>query len=249
MSNLITVTPDTLEEHGFFCKMSARKSHAWQAKRDWLLARFSEGLELRLLGSKQRGFVEFMPAARCWRAIENADDLMAIHCLWVVGKSKGQGHARALMDEVERTARIRGFNGVTVLASKGNWLAKPEVFAHFGYETAEEAAPGFSLMVKRFAPGPAPRLSGSWAAKAAACGPGLTVLRSAQCPYLEDAASHVRSFAEAQGIGFHDILLETADAIRSRAPSPYGVYALVKDGRLTAYHYLTPRELPKVLAL
>ncbi|MBV7377797.1 hypothetical protein [Maritimibacter dapengensis] len=249
MSNLITVTPDTLEEHGFFCKMSARKSHAWQAKRDWLLARFSEGLELRLLGGKQRGFVEFMPAARCWRAIENADDLMAIHCLWVVGKSKGKGHARALMEEVERTAHVRGFKGVTVLASKGNWLAKPEVFAHFGYETVEEAAPGFSLMVKRFAPGPAPRLSGSWAAKAAACGPGLTVLRSAQCPYLEDAAEHVKTFAAAQVIPFKDVRLESAADIRTRAPSPYGVYALVRDGRLVAYHYLLPKDLAQVLAL
>lgn len=249
MTGLIAVTPDTLEKHGFFCKMSARKTSAWQDKREWMLARFAEGMELRLLGGKERGFVEFMPASQCWRAIEDADDLMAIHCIWVVGKSKGHGHARTLLEEVERTARARGFNGITVLASKGNWLAKPALFAHFGFEMVEETAPGFALMVKRFAPGPTPRLSGGWAAKAAACGAGLTVLRSAQCPYLEDAAEHVRTFAAAQGIPFKDVRLESAADIRTRAPSPYGVYALVRDGRLVAYHYLLPKDLAQVLAL
>lgn len=243
MTELITVTADTVQKHGFFCKMSARKSHAWQAKRDWLIARFEEGLEMRLLGDRQRGFVEFMPGDKAWRAVEDAGELMLIHCLWVVGKSKGQGHARALMDEVERTARDKGFSGVAMLASSGNWLAKPEVFAHFGFETVDRAEPGFELMVKRFAPGPTPRLSGGWAEKAAACGPGLTVLRSAQCPYLEDATATVRNFADAEGLPFSEHVIETAEDLRARAPTPYGVYALVRDGRLIASHYLLEKEL------
>lgn len=249
MSQIITVTADTVEQHGFFCKMSARKTHAWQAKRDWITARFAEGLQLRLLGEKQRGFAEFMPGDRCWRAIEDAGDLMVIHCLWVVGRSKGQGHARALMEDIERTACDKGFGGLAVLASRGNWMASPDLFAHFGFTTVEEQAPGFSLMVKRFAPGPTPRLSCDWAAKAAACGPGLTVLRSAQCPYLEDAAAHVAAYAESTDQPFQDIVLESAEAIRTRAPTPYGVYALVRDGKLKAYHYLLPKDLPKVMEL
>ena len=59
MARIVTVTADTVDEHGFFCKMSARKSPALQAKRDWLLARFEEGLQLRLLGDGERGFIEF----------------------------------------------------------------------------------------------------------------------------------------------------------------------------------------------
>jgi GNAT superfamily N-acetyltransferase len=248
MNEIIAVTPDTVQKHGFFCKMSARKTHAWQAKRDWLIARFDEGLELRLLGDKERGFVEFMPGDLAWRAVEDAGDLMLIHCLWVVGKSKGQGHARALLDEVERTARANGFNGLAVLASSGNWLVKPEVFAHFGCETVEEDGP-FALMVKRFAPGPTPRLSGGWAEKAAACGPGLTVLRSAQCPYLEDAAAIVGKLADESGVPFTDVVIESAAELRARMPTPYGTYALVQDGRVVAYHYLLEKQLREVLDL
>ena len=40
MTELVTVTAGTVERHGFFCKMSARKTKAWQDKRDWLLQRY-----------------------------------------------------------------------------------------------------------------------------------------------------------------------------------------------------------------
>ena len=243
MVEIITVTVDTVEEHGFFCKMSARKTTAWQAKRDWLKARFEEGLQLRLLGGGERGFVEFMPGGKCWRAIDGADDFIVIHCLWVVGKSKGLGYAKALLDEVETYAHANGFRGVAALTGSGNWLISPGVLEHRGYMCVDRAERGFELTVKSFAGGPMPRLSGGWHAKAEACGPGLTVLRTAQCPYLEDAAKHARSAAEKRGIPFTDHVIDSAEDLRARAPSPYGTYALVRDGKLLSYHYLLEKQV------
>ena len=98
MVEIVTVTAENVDTYGFFCKMSARKSAAWQAKRAWLSDRFAEGLQLRLLGEGERGFIEFMPGAKSWRAIEDADAFVVIHCLWVVGKSRGKGYAKALVD-------------------------------------------------------------------------------------------------------------------------------------------------------
>lgn len=248
MTEIITVTADNVEKHGFFCKMSARKTSAWQAKRDWLTARFDEGLQLRLLGGGERGFVEFMPGDKAWRAIDGAGDFVVIHCLWVVGKSKGHGHSTALLDEVETWARDQGYRGVAALTSTGNWLITPGVLEHRGYASVDRADPGFDLMLKRFSPGPDPRLSGTWDAKAAACGAGLTVLRSAQCPYLEDAASHACNAADKLGLVFTDRLIETAADLRAQSPTPYGTYALVRDGRLIAYHYLLEKQILAALA-
>jgi len=248
MVDLITVTADTVEEHGFFCKMSARKSTAWQAKRDWLTARFDEGLQLRLLGDGERGFVEFMPGAKCWRAIDKAEDFAVIHCLWVVGKSKGRGFAKALVDEVERWAKAEGFRGVAALTGTGNWLISPGVLEHRGYACVDRAERGFELTVKSFAGGAMPHLSGGWHAKAEACGPGLTVLRSAQCPYLEDAAAHARGAADKLGLAFTDRVIETAEELRALSPSPYGTYALVHDGKLLSYHYLLEKQILATLA-
>ncbi|MCF3592996.1 GNAT family N-acetyltransferase [Rhodobacteraceae bacterium LMO-12] len=248
MSELIRVTADTLEHHGFFCKMSARKTKAWADKRDWLLARFDEGLQLRLLGGGQRGFIEFIPGAYAWRAIEGAEDLVVIHCLWVVGKSKGQGHARALLDSAEDWARDNGYRGVAALTSSGNWLIRKGILELRGYESVEAAAPGFDLMLKRFAPGKAPRLSGGWEKKAAEMGPGLAVLRSAQCPYLEDAAAHARDAAEELGLKFSDRVITSAEELRRLSPTPYGVFALTHEGRLLASHYLLKKDILKAVA-
>ncbi|GKY88869.1 GNAT family N-acetyltransferase [Sinisalibacter aestuarii] len=243
MVDIITVTAETVDDYGFFCKMSARKSPAWQAKRAWLLNRFAEGLQLRLLGEGERGFIEFMPGAKCWRAIDDAEDYMVIHCLWVVGASKGQGHAGALLDTAETWAREAGFRGIAALTGSGNWLISPGVLEHRGYTCIDRAEHGFQLTAKTFESGTVPHLSGGWHTKAEACEPGLTVLRSAQCPYLEDAAMHASRAADRLGLAFHDRVIETADDLRRLSPSPYGTYALVHDGRLVSYHYLLEKQI------
>jgi GNAT superfamily N-acetyltransferase len=248
MVGIITVTEETVETHGFFCKMSARKSQAWQDKRAWLRARFAEGLQLRLLGDGERGFVEFIPGRHAWRAIEGAEDFVVIHCLWVVGKSKGKGHSTALLDEVEAWARQNGFRGVAALTSSGNWLIAPGVLERRGYRVAETATPGFALLVRAFEPGPEPRLSGGWEDKARALGPGLVVLRSAQCPYLEDAAANARAAAEKLGLRFSDRIIETAQDVRRLSPTPYGVFALVLDGVLISSTYLLEKDILKRIA-
>ena len=93
-----------------------------------------------------------------------------------------------------------------------------------------------------------PHICGGWTRKAEACGSGVTVLRSAQCPYLEDAAAKVRTVAQELGLPFREVMIESADDVRHLSPTPYGTYALVKDGTAVAYSYLTEAELRKVLA-
>jgi len=248
MTGILTVTAETVEQHGFFCKMSARKTEAWRAKRDWLQARFAEGLQMRLLGDGERGFVEFMPGDLAWRAIDLAADLVVIHCLWVVGKSKGKGFSGLLLDQVETWARDQGFRGVAALTSSGNWLIGREVLERRGYVSVDQAAPGFDLMLNAFAPGPLPRLSGGWQAKTAAMGPGVSVLRSAQCPYLQDAAEHAGRAAQRLGLPFTDRVLTTAAQLRDLSPTPYGVFALACDGRLLSSTYMLEKDVLKALA-
>ena len=248
MAEIITVTADTVDEHGFFCKMSARKSHAWQAKRDWLLARFEEGLQLRLLGDGERGFIEFMPGPKSWRAVDDVADFVVIHCLWVVGKSRGRGFARDLVAEAETWARENGYHGVAALTSRGNWLIAPGIVEHLGFRRVDSCGEKFELWVKAHSNHKVPHICGGWTRKAEACGSGVTVLRSAQCPYLEDAAAKVRTVAQELGLPFREVMIESADDVRHLSPTPYGTYALVKDGTAVAYSYLTEAELRKVLA-
>lgn len=243
MVDIITVTADNVDEYGFFCKMSARASPGWAQKRAWLEDRFAEGLQMRLLGGGERGFIEFMPGAKSWRAIEDAEDFVVIHCLWVVGGSRGQGFAKSLIDTAETWAREHGYRGVAALTGSGNWLISPGLLEHHGYRCVDRAENGFELTVKVFTGGSMPRLSGGWHAKAEACGPGLTVLRSGQCPHLEDAAAQAREAADELGIPFTDRLISTARELRELSPTPYGTYALVHDGKLLSYHSLQTQQI------
>ena len=241
---LIPVTPETVGKTGFFCKMSARGKPGYEQKLAWLRDRFAEGLQMRLLGDGERGFVEFIPGAYAWRAIDDADAYMVIHCLWVVGRSKGKGFSNLLLDAVEAHAIQNGFKGVAAVTSSGHWLIDAGILERRGYSAVDTAPPGFSLLVRRFSDDvPAPRFCGDWERKLSARASGLVVYRSGQCPYLDDAAQHARSYAQEAGIPFDDIVLNSAEAVRSLSPTPYGVYAMVLNGRLLSYHYLLKKQI------
>ena len=89
-SEIITVTAQNIETTGFFCYMSKKKSEGYGRKLKWLRDRFGEGMCIKLLKLPERGFIEYIPGEHAWRAI-HADGYLFIHCLWVVGKSKGKG--------------------------------------------------------------------------------------------------------------------------------------------------------------
>jgi len=68
-----------------------------------------------------------------------------------------------------------------------------------------------------------------------------------QCPYIPDATRAVLEVAEARGLAARVVELSSSQQVRECAPSPYGVFQIVYDGRLLSYHYLLPKDLDKRL--
>jgi hypothetical protein len=89
---ILDVGPENVGELGFFCYMSKRKSEGYARKLSWLERRFDEGLRIKMLELPDRGFIEYIPGEYAWRTVD-ARGFFFIHCLWVVGKSKGNGFA------------------------------------------------------------------------------------------------------------------------------------------------------------
>lgn len=243
---LTDVNAGNVEQTGFFCYMSRRKSAGYKRKLEWLKDRFAEGMRLKMLGSGERGFIEYLPAEYAWRPVE-AEGYMFIHCLWVVGKSKGKGYGKKLLDAVVRDARKAGMKGVAILASEGNWLVGPKLLERNGFEVVDEARPRFVLMARRFGRSQPPRFAGGWEQKAKRFGKGLTVVRTDQCPYIDDAVNSVREAASERGFRFREVVLKSAEDVRKRCPSAYGTFSIVLDGRLFSYHYLTKNDLKQRL--
>ena len=227
--------------------MSKKKSEGYQNKLRWLNDRFAEGMRIKKLPLPERGYIEYMPGEHAWRAV-NADGFMLIHCLWVVGKSKKQGHARALIDACVEDARRSGSEGVAMVTSEKVWMVGKKIFEAQGFECVDTAEPGFSLMVKEFGSAETPSFAGNWEAKANSCGEGLTILYTDQCPYIPDAVSIALECAREEGVPGEALRIENRQALMDRSPTPYGTYAMVLDGSLLAYHYLLAKDLAPILA-
>jgi GNAT superfamily N-acetyltransferase len=244
---IIDVRPDNVSETAFFCYMSKRKSEGFRRKLDWVRARFDEGMRIKMLKLPERGFIEYLPGDVAWRAVNAAQGYMIIHCLWVVGRSKGKGFGAMLLNECIRDAKKAGMAGVAMVTSEGTWLAGKKLLLRQGFDAVAEAPPSFSLVVKKFKPAPLPFFPRDWEARAKRFGKGLTVLRSDQCPYLEDATNTLMEAAAEKGIRSRVVELKTATEARSLSPSPYGVFNIVLDGRLLSYRYLLKEEFFQML--
>jgi hypothetical protein len=120
-------------------------------------------------------------------------------------------------------------------------------FLKSGFEEVDQAPPTFELRVKRFGDAPQPYFAPDWEKRLANYGPGITVLRSDQCPYIEDATRIFLETAAERGIPARVVELKTAREVQEVSPSPYGVFNVVYDGRLLSYHYLTKKGLNKAL--
>jgi GNAT superfamily N-acetyltransferase len=245
-AKLIDITAENIAETGFFCYMSKPKAEGYQRKLNWLKARFIEGMRIKMYELPQRGFIEYIPGEYAWRTVD-AKGYMFIHCLWVVGKSKGQGLGGRLLEECIRDARDAGMHGVAMLTSEGNWLAGKELLLQHGFKPVAQAPPAFNLMVMQFDNAPPPALLNNWEKKAEQFAQGLTVFRSDQCPYIDDAVKTVLETAKTLSIESRIVELKTCEDVRNLSPSPYGVFSIVYNGKLLSYHHLLEKELLKRL--
>lgn len=246
-AEIVEVGQANVSETGFFCYMSKRKSEGFRRKLGWVRGRFNEGMRIKMLKLPERGFIEYVPGEFAWRCVNGAENYMFIHCLWVVGRSKGKGLGARLLDECEGDARKTGMAGVAMVTSEGTWLAGKKLLLKEGFKAVAEAPPSFTLMVKSFKNAPPPSFPQDWEARAGRFGKGLTVLRSDQCPYLEDATKTLLEAAAEMGINSRVVELKTAAEARRLSPSPYGVFNVVLDGRLLSYCYLLKDEFLQML--
>jgi GNAT superfamily N-acetyltransferase len=242
-----TVDAANVDTLGFFCYKSKPKSEGYAQKLAWLKERFSEGLKIDVVYEDGRsvGFIEYTPGESAWRTIR-APGYIVIHCLWVVGRAKKKGHGSQLLRGCLAHAREMGSSGVAMVTSSRPWLAGSQLLLKHGFEPIDEVPP-FELMVKRFDATPSPAFPTDWEARLAQFGPGLTVVRSEQCPYMEDATNTVVEFGRVHGIETKAVVLQTSHQIQEISPTPYGTFAIVHDGELLSYYYMTEKDLLKTL--
>ena len=246
---IVTVDATNVTSYGFFCYKSKPKSEGYQRKLKWLQARFSEGMKIKILYENGRslGFIEYVPGEFAWRAVR-ASDFVVIHCMWVVGRGKGKGYGSRLLQECIKDAREMGRQGVVMVTSSRTWLAGKKLFLKHGFEPVDQAPPVFELLVKKLDESASPAFPRDWETRLARYGPGLTIVRSNQCPYIENSVKAVLESAREMGIEVQVIELQSPRETQDNAPSAYGVFNVVHNGQLLTYHPIGGKDLLKLLS-
>ena len=167
-----------------------------------------------------------------------------MHCLWVY--SKGQklgGLGRRLVLACVEEARKAGVLGVAAMTSDGPWMVGRQVFTKCGFEEVAKAG-RFELVAHRLRPGPAPRFRD--VSKQPAGRRGLEVIYSAQCPMLPKSVHDLSKIAAGLGLKLKVTKLMSAREAQA-APSLYGVFSLLWNGRLLADHYVSGTRFKNIL--
>jgi hypothetical protein len=239
------VGPENLSDCGIGC-ITNPKHEGHGPKVDWLQQCFSAGLRYLLFRDPQGkplAFLEYVPGEYAWRPVD-AKGWLFVHCLWVYPKGQAVGGLgsrliQACLDE----ARQAGARGVAAMVSDGPWMAPKQVFLRNGFEQIAERD-RFQLVVRRLREGPAPSfrdIDTRWTKHR-----GLHIVYSAQCPYLPKSANDLSAMAGEHGLDVKITVLNSAREAQN-APSYYGVFNLLWNGRLLSDHYVSKGRFRNLL--
>ena len=243
---IIDVLPENAERESFFCVKNF-KDPGFTCKKLWFDKYYPLGLRLKIVKNdlgKALGFIEYIPVRYAWRPVE-AENFMFIHCMFIYPNSeKGRGNASLLIKECEKDALEKKMDGVCVMTSDGPWITDKRVFLKNGYvETGRLGR--FELMTKKFNPdAPDPSLI-DWTMKAKDYR-GWHILYADQCPWHEKSIIALNKVAAEKGIDLQVKKLVSPEKAK-KGPSGFGVFSLLKDGKLLEDHYISESRFRNIL--
>ena len=247
---LIDITPENASDFAC-CGILSRDHPGRMAKLRWMTMQFRLGLRAKILAGpdgKQCGYIEYIPGERAWRGVD-ARGYMFVHCIWIhVKREQRKGYGSVLLEACVQDARESDMRGVAAIARDGPWMADSRLFLASGFTEVDTAPPDYRLLALKFrATGEAPSFRSGMGDRLAKYGKGLTILRSAQCPYVEKFTVEIAEAAES----LYAIKPKIVDLRNCReaqdAPTPYAVFSVIYNGRVLADHQISRTRFRNIM--
>jgi len=242
---IVSLDESSLGSGDVVCVRGAENKEGIDLKKAWLRDRFREGLKFKKLVVNDRswGFIEYLPAESAWRPVD-APGYLFIDCIWVIGRQKGKGYGKRLLDECVKDAQ--GMNGVCVAVSDKPFMVKEDLFIDNGFEICDTAPPAYQLMVRKMKDAPSPKFTERAKMAAIDGEDGLLIIYSDQCPYTAKFMAGMIEGAKELGVPVKT--MKITDPVRAREmPFVYGTCGVFYGGKLLAHGIMTRKEFVKVL--
>jgi hypothetical protein len=244
-SNIVQVGPENLADCEIGC-LRNRDNPGYGRKVEWLRKRFAEGLRILLLldeSHKPLAFLEYVPGEFAWRRVD-AKGWLFVHCLWVFSSGQREaGLGSRLIRTCIEEAKQDGSTGVAAMVSNGPWMAGKKIFLNNGFTKIAERD-RFELLIYRLGEGAEPNFRDI--GRNTARYRGLHIVYSDQCPMLSKSVNDVSEMAAEYGLKLRVTVLKSAHEAQN-APSYFGVFSLLWNGRLLSDHYVSKGRFRNIL--
>lgn len=245
---IINLTPENIADYGVCGYKDVIKHLELRRKIDWYKEYYPKGLRIKALISETGGYqgmIEYIPGEYAHRPVDAAG-YMFIHCLFVGFKNefKGKGFASAMIDQVLAEARQQNMDGVAVVTRSGSFMAKKDIFLKKEFVVVGQAKPDFELLALKFnlkANDPKFIISSP-----AGYPDGLTVLRSAQCPYSVKNVDAILQTAAKMNLKVNLVELSDSKAAQ-QTPNPFGTFGIILDGKVISHHPISNTRFENIM--
>jgi hypothetical protein len=246
---IIDLTPENIADYGVCGYKDVEKHLELRRKIDWFKEYYPKGLRIKALISQKGGYqgmLEYIPGKYAHRPVE-ADGYMFIHCVFVGFKKefKGKGYASSLIDECIKDAKCADMNGVAVVTRKGPFMAKKELFLKKGFILVDETKPDFELLVLKFNQKAVdPKFKNISPEKYLK---GLTIIRSAQCPYSVKNVNAILNTAEKLNIKANLIDIKNSESAQ-QTPGAFGTFCIIYNKEVISHHPISNTRFENIMA-
>ncbi len=251
-TEIIDLTPENIADYGVCGYRDTRKHAELRKKINWFNRYYPKGLRIKVLFSKSAGYqgmLEYIPGEYAHRPVDAAG-YMFIHCIFVGFRNefKGKGYASSLIDICIAEAKRARMHGVAVVTRKGPFMAKKDIFVKKGFAVTDMAAPDFELLALKFdQDAPDPKFKPSLAKSREKYADGLTILRSAQCPYSEKNVTAIMETANKK-YGLTPRLIDLEDAAAAQeSPCAFGTFCIMYNGEVISPHPISNGRFENIM--
>jgi hypothetical protein len=246
---IIDLTPENIADYGVCGYKDIEKHLELRRKIDWFKEYYPKGLRIKVIISKKGGYqgmLEYIPGKYAHRPVD-ADGYMFIHCVFVGFKNefKGKGYASSLIDACIEDAKSLNMNGVAVVTRKGPFMAKNDIFIKKGFISVDAAKPDFELLVLKLTQGATdPKFKDFSLDKYSN---GLTIIRSAQCPYSVKNVDAILDTAKRLKIKANIIELKDSDSAQ-QTPCAFGTFCIIHNKEVISHHPISNTRFENIMA-